>query len=128
MSTKAEWMAAKALVEAIEQERDALLGPTKARYDDACDRLEMIEENCPELIGRCEGCMKPIWAGERYHSDPESGIVLDEECAPSWADMLANPDHFRDDEGEPMTAEAARALCDTHLATGGSLDDKMVSA
>lgn len=128
MRTKAEWMAANAEVEAIEKEHQRLLASTTERYEAACDRLELIEEDCPELIGRCEGCRKPIWQGERYHSDPESGVILDEQCAPSWADMLANPDHFRDDEGEPMTAEAARALCDTHLATGGSLDDKMVSA
>lgn len=127
MVTKAEWMAAKAEVEAIEKERDALLATTKERYDAACDRLELIEEDCPELVGRCEGCMKPIWHGERYHSDPENGIVLDEECAPSWADMLANPEHFRDDEGDNMTPEVAKTLVDAHLAAGGSLDDKMVS-
>lgn len=127
MSTKADWKAAKAEVEAIEKERAALIAPTEGRYDAALERLETIEEDCPELVGRCEECLDPIWEGERYASDSENGIVLCEECAPSWSDMLANPDHFYDAEGEYHTAESAKAACDAHLAAGGSLDDKMVS-
>lgn len=127
MSTKEDWKAAKAEVEAIEKEREALLAPTKERYDAACDRLEMIEDELPELVGRCEGCCEPIWEGDRYASDSENGIVLCEPCAPSWGDMLKNPDHFYDADGEYHTAESAKAACDAHLAAGGSLDDKMVS-
>lgn len=126
MTTKAEWKAAKAEVEAIEKEREALLAPTKARYDAACDRLEIIEESCPDRIGHCEGCNEPIWEGDRYAYDSENAIYLCEECAPSWGDMLANPDHFYDDEGEYRTAETAKAAVDAHLAAGGSLEDKMV--
>lgn len=128
MATKADWKAAKAEVEAIEAERAALLAPTQERYDAACDRLELIEEECPERVGVCEGCSEPIWRGDRYSSDPDSGVCLCEECAPSWGDMIDSPDYFRDDDGEPMTPEKAKALCDAHVAAGGSLTDKMVSA
>ncbi len=127
-STKEEWKAAKAAVDAIEAERAALLAPTTERYDAACERLELIEADCPELIGRCEGCTDPIWKGERYSYDSEGGVTLCEECAPSYADMLAEPQFFYDGEGETMTPEQAKAICDAHLAAGGSLDDKMVSA
>lgn len=128
MSTKEEWKAAKAEVEAIEKEREALLASTTERYDAACDRLEMIEEACPERVGRCEGCDEPIWEGERYAYGSDDGIYLCEDCAPSWGEMLANPEYFIDADGEPHTAESAKAACDAHLADGGSLDDKMVSA
>lgn len=128
MSTKEEWKAAKAEVEAIEAERAALLASTDERYNAALDRMEQVEEDCPELVGRCEGCMDPIWEGERYAYDRNNGIHLCEECAPSYADMLAEPQHFYDGDEETMTPEKARAICDAHLAAGGSLDDKMVSA
>lgn len=128
MSTKEEWKAAKAEVEAIEKERDALLAPTMERYGAALDRLEMIEEDCPEVYGRCEGCDEPIWEGDRYAYDSNNSIYLCEPCAPSWGDMLKNPDHFYDAEGEYHSAESAKAACDAHVAAGGSLDDKMVSA
>lgn len=128
MATKEEWKVAKAAVEAIEKEREALLLPTKERYDAACDRLEMIEDECPERVGRCEGCDEPIWEGERYAYDSENAIYLCEPCAPSWGDMLANPDHFYDAEGECHTPETAKAAVDVHLAAGGNLTDKMVSA
>jgi hypothetical protein len=128
MATKDDWKAAKAAVEAIEKEREALLAPTKERYDAACDRLEMIEDECPERIGRCEGCDEPIWEGDRYACGNEDCIYLCEDCAPSWGDMLANPDQFYDDEGEYHTAETVKAAVDAHLAAGGSLEDKMVSA
>lgn len=126
--TKEDWKAAKAEVEAIEKEREALLAPTQERYDAACDRLEMIEEDCPERIDRCEGCLNPIWEGDRYCHDNESGVSLCEDCAPSFADMLANPGHFSGSDLEPLTAEQAKEMCDKHVAAGGSLDDKMVSA
>lgn len=126
--TKAEWLQAKAEVDAIEKERSALLQPTKDRYEAAYNRLETIEDASPERIGRCEGCDMPIWEGERYAYGSEDGIYLCEQCAPSWADMLANPAYFVDADGEFHTAETAKAAVDAHLAAGGSLDDKMVSS
>lgn len=127
MATKADWQAAKAAVVEIEKERDALLLPTKDRYDAACGHLELVEEDCPERVGRCEGCDEPIWEGDRYAYGSEDGIYLCEECAPSWEDMLENPDHFYDGDGEYLTAETAKAAVDAHLAAGGKLTDKMVS-
>lgn len=122
--TKEDWLKAKAEVAAIEREREALLLPTKERYDAACERLELIEDECPEIVGRCEGCMNPIFEGER-HSGGENPLC--EECSPTWAQMLADPSYFEDREGEPITAEKAKAMCDAHVAAGGSLEDKMVS-
>lgn len=122
------WKAAKAELEAIEAERAALLAPTNERYDAACDRLEIVEDSLPDRVGRCEGCDEPIWEGERYAYGSEDCIYLCEQCAPSWGDMLANPSHFVDDDGEYHTAETAKAAVDAHVAGGGSLDDKMVSA
>lgn len=125
MSTKEEWKAAKAEVEAIQKERGALLEPTNERYDAACERLEQVEESCPELVGHCEGCSEPIWEGDRYQS---GDVYLCEKCAPSYADMLADPASFYNSDDEEMSADQAKAICDAHLAAGGSLDDKMVSA
>jgi len=128
MSTREEWKVAKAAVDAIEKEREALLAPTKERYDAALEQLDLIEESLPEHLGRCEGCDEPIWEGDRYAYGNEDCIYLCENCAPSWGDMLVNPDQFVDAEGEYHTPETAKAAVDAHLAAGGSLDDKMVSA
>ena len=98
--TKEDWKRAKAEVEAIQKERDALLAPTKERYDAARDRLEMIEDECPEIIGRCEGCSEPIFDGEPHSGGDDP---LCEECAPTYADMLERPDCFTESDGEVMT-------------------------
>lgn len=127
MATKADWQAAKAAVVEIEKEREALLATTKDRYDAACDHLELIEEACPERVGRCEGCAEPIWQGDRYAYDSTNAVWLCEPCAPEWGEMLENPDHFVGHDGEYLTAEQAKAMVDAHLAAGGKLTDKMVS-
>jgi hypothetical protein len=78
-------------------------------------------------LGPCVLCAKMIREGERYHSGCDD--IACEDCAPVWADMLAEPESFRDLEtDEPLTAEQARARVDAHLAAGGSVTDKMVSA
>lgn len=125
MSTKEEWRAAKAEVEAIEKEREALLAPTNERYDAARDRLELIEEECGEFLGHCEGCLAPIFEGDRYSYDRMGGTTLCDDCSPTWHDLLRDPESFYDSDDVYYTAETAKTAADAHLAAGGSLDDKI---
>ena len=81
-----------------------------------------------ELLGgplpdACEGCDEPIFEG-----DPRAGAddgVLCINCAPTYADILADPGHFRNADDDPMSADEARAVCDQHVAAGGSLEDSL---
>ena len=128
MSTKADWIAAKAEVDAIENERAALVAHTEERYRQAQERLEQIEDECGEFLAQCEGCSKPIFEGEKVF-DYEDGPSFCEACAPTYAEMLAEPSGWfsYDDEGEqvPMTPEKAQAICDEHVAAGGAITDSM---
>lgn len=126
MSTKEDWKAARAELDAITDEREALLAPTKERYNAALEKIDLIEAEVGEYIGCCEGCSHHLFAGDRYHSGDD--VYLCESCAPSYADMVEHPDNFRGTDDEPMTAEEADATAQAHLAAGGSLDDKLVSA
>lgn len=126
MATREEWKAAKAEVEAIEAERRALLAPTEARYLAAEARLEDIEGDLPEFIGRCEGCTEPVWEGDLHSYDSENGLVFCEECSPTWRDMQNEPENFYNGDGIYYTAETVKPVIEAHLAKGGSLDDKMV--
>ena len=128
MATKDDWKAAKAALATIEAERNALVEPTNARFAEAVERLEAVVEelDCGDFLGTCVGCSEPIFEGDRYHSGPDENACA--ECAPSFADMLAQPQHFLDyTTDDEMTPERARAICDAHIAKGGSLTDKMVS-
>lgn len=78
-----------------------------------------------DAIGLCEGCSKPIHCDDPHHSGWE--CLLCAECAPSFADMLAEPQSFIDlSTGEPLTSDAVRAKADAHLAAGGKLEDKVL--
>lgn len=128
MSTKADWMAAKAELDAIEEERNELLKPTNDRYCAAQERLELIEDECGELLDHCGGCGKPIFDGEKVF-DHDDGPSFCEECAPTYAEMLSDPSRWfsYDDDGEqvPMTPERAQAICNEHISSGGALTDSM---
>jgi hypothetical protein len=126
MATKADWKEARARLDAIIDERESLLAPTKERYDAALEAIDLIEAELGDHIGWCEGCSHPLFEGDRYHSG--SDVYLCEPCAPSFADMVERPDSFLNVNDEPMTAEEADAAAQAHLAGGGSLSDKMVSA
>lgn len=128
MTTREDWKSAKAAIAAIEEEMDVLLAPTKERYAAARDRLETVvdELDCGDFLGTCVGCSEPIFEGDRYHSGPDENMCA--ECAPSFADMLAEPHHFTDNTtDDDMTPDRAKAICDAHVAKGGALTDKMVS-
>ncbi|MDR7035246.1 hypothetical protein [Mesorhizobium sp. BE184] len=78
-------------------------------------------------LGNCVFCQKVIREGQLYHHGIDE--IACEACAPSYGDMLAEPGSFRDFQtDEPLTAEQAKAAIDAHLAKGGALTDKMVSA
>ncbi|MGJ2409039.1 hypothetical protein ACR8FJ_23185, partial [Salmonella enterica subsp. enterica serovar Paratyphi A] len=71
-------------------------------------------------------CLHTINEGDLYHQ--AGGELACEACAPTYADMLAEPESFRDlKTDEPLTAAQASAAVDAHLADGGQLTDKMVS-
>lgn len=124
--TKADWIAAKAELDAIETERAALLAPTEERYRAAQEKIELIEEDSPDRVGTCEGCLKVVWEVEPYSYDSENAVTLCEECSPSYQDMLDDPSSFYGDDEEYLTPEQAKAIVDAHVAAGGKLSDKMV--
>lgn len=124
--TKQDWLAAKAALDAIEAERDALLAPTQERYMAAMERLDDIEGASGEFITYCAGCVEPLFDGDKTHNGGD--VTLCEKCAPTYGDMLAEPEHFVDGDEEPLTPEAAKAIVDAHLEDGGALTDPMVSA
>lgn len=124
MATKAEWKEARAALDAIERERAGLLAPTFERFKAATAALEEIEDELgePRL---CE-CGEPVFEDEPCHYGGD--VLLCVQCAPTYADMLQTPGAFLGSDMESMTPEQAQAAVDAHLAAGGSLTDKMVSA
>lgn len=80
-------------------------------------------EDDDEPFTHCEGCSRPIFDGENYHAGHDVDLCPD--CAPSFADLLAQPESFADAEGEALTSAAAKEIYDAHIAAGGSADDKI---
>lgn len=110
---------------AFEQERDRRWAKTNTRYQNLKAKLDEIEGEIGEPFGFCEGCSEPLFGGDLYHGGID--VYLCQECAPSYADLLTSYDNFRGrDDEDPMTKEEAQAICDAHVAAGGSLEDKMV--
>lgn len=110
---------------AFEQERDRRWAKTQTRYQNLRAKLDDIEGDIGEPLAFCEGCDEPIFEGEAYHSGED--VSLCQNCAPSYADMLAGHENFRGENDEPMTADEAKAIANAHVSAGGSLDDKMVT-
>jgi hypothetical protein len=123
--SRLEWKDARAALDAIEVEREALLEPTKERFGAAIDRLDLAELATGTHIGFCEGCSQPIFEGDSYHSGED--VYLCAACSPSYADMVAHPKSFRGENDEPMSQAEADGIAQAHAAAGGSLDDKLVS-
>ena len=79
-----------------------------------------------EEAQKCPFCDNVVRDGDGYHGTSEGELVcLD--CAPTYGDLLRDPESFLDANDEPMTQERAKELCDAHVASGGSLDDKVVA-
>lgn len=89
---------------------------------DVSEKIETVSEQ-DEPITHCEGCSKPIYDGDSYHTGSDVDLCAD--CAPAFSDLLASPESFADSEGEPLTPEAATALYDAHIAAGGAPTDKI---
>ena len=111
-------------LDAIEAQRHALLQPTAAAYGAALVALDALQERLGEPECICEGCGRHVFPGEPWlgGETPLCGA-----CAPTYADLVASPGLFGDDDGEPLTPEAARALHDAHLAAGGSPGDSLAT-
>lgn len=78
-----------------------------------------------EKIATCEGCSKVIREGDQYSLVYDGGhTCLD--CTPTYQDVLDDPELLIHEETEDhLTAEQAKELCDSHVASGGSLTDKV---
>lgn len=145
MTTKEAWKDTKSALDALtrrreemifdiktafEQERDRRWAKTNTRYRNLQAKLDEIQDVIGEPFGYCEGCSEPLFDGDECHRGGD--VDLCKSCAPSYGDMLASPENWQtfDDDGEDMqmTPAQAKAICDAHLAAGGSLEDKMVSA
>lgn len=83
-----------------------------------------IEHDEDALI--CDLCGNGIPEGAPHHFGGDTCIC--EACAPTWKDFLTHPESFYDPTNNPVTPEAAKAAYDEHIASGGSPDDKMVTA
>lgn len=107
--------------------------PIKDAIAAAEERRELLlEEHGVEIAGFCEhdGCGRLIFVGEqgsRPYAD-ETDVVFCADHAMTyddlkrhWEDLDADKDHG--EEGEMRTA--ALALVASHIADGGSLDDKI---
>lgn len=77
-----------------------------------------------EHIFTCEGCSKPIFEGDKYHSG--SDVELCEVCAPTYADLLNSCSMFKTGEDETVKFQDAMRAYNKHIAFGGSPDDKIV--
>ncbi|CDX49179.1 conserved hypothetical protein [Mesorhizobium plurifarium] len=74
----------------------------------------------------CLACGKPIAHGAPTY--PDVSGTLGKCCAPTYDMLLAEEEagYFVDmDSGEPLTAEARRAIYDAHIAGGGQPTDSM---
>lgn len=138
------WLAAKAQLDEIDKEREAVVAPAREAYEATLNRmlapteqqfqaarlaLTLIEEAAGEIVNACEGCGGPIFDGERYHVGVDVALCVD--CAPTYGDMVDHPESFQtiDDDADdyrPMTPEEALAQADAHVAAGGHLTDRII--
>ncbi len=95
----------------------------KAAEQPYLEIMEQIDELVDGAeIQTCEGCGDPIFDGDKTHSTGDGQLCAC--CSPTYAEMLAEHGMFTLND-EPMTAERAKAICDAHVAAGGSLYDSM---
>lgn len=85
------------------------------------ERLDRAAEDT--AITHCEACGHAIQDGGAYLPGSEASLCA--ACAPTWQLMIDEPDAFVDDDGYPLTPEAARAFYDAHIAAGGQPTDSM---
>jgi formylmethanofuran dehydrogenase subunit E len=105
--------------DAAEPQRQALKDAEKP-WLDIEEQIDILTDGFD--IEVCEGCGEPIFEGDKTHSTGDGQLCAG--CSPTYAEMLAEHGMFTLND-EPMTAEQAKAICDAHVAAGGSLDDSM---
>jgi hypothetical protein len=104
--------------------------PLDAAYQKALEPWYEISNEMEEIIDgteveTCEGCSELIFAGDKSYAYVEGNACV--ACAPTYQGMLDEPGMFVDPDGEPLTAEAVKLICDRHVAAGGSLTDSMAT-
>lgn len=86
--------------------------------------IERLDRAAQETaIATCEACGHAIQEGEAYL--PSAATPLCAACAPTYQSLIDEPEGFVDDDGDPLTPEAARALYDAHIAAGGQPTDSI---
>jgi len=122
---KQRWAAANERVELLDQRRYKILEPTQQEWLEAQTAFQNVVEECQKQDAiLCEQCATPIFPGDQYHAAETPLCLL---CAPSYQDLVDNPDMFiNSDDESPANPEALKAWFDDHIANGGKPDDKMV--
>ena len=80
-------------IDAIEKPfRDQMAFATvekRAALEKAELALELIKDHCPEFRGQCEFCDTDLFEGDLGHHFDHGACYLCADCAPTYADMLA---------------------------------------
>ncbi len=124
MTPREKWKAAKADLDAVWAERDALVAHLDDRLDAASEAEDLARDALPDLIGNCEGCSEPIFEGDLYLGGEYPTC---RKCSPTWRDLADRPEDFVFPDGEPPTAETVKAAIAAHMASGGALSDSMAT-
>lgn len=120
---KSRWYAANAVVEQLEEERHKLIEHTEVPYHAALDALKQLDDECDALGAiRCVSCAGPLFEGDPYFGTDDAFCA---ECAPTYQELLDEPEFFVTADGEQATPEQCRAWYDAHIAGGGLPTDTM---
>lgn len=99
------------------------LGSEGIAAENAID--ELIDNFSNDIRGRCEGCTKILFCGDKGHICYDGDPILCEECAYTWADVKAQYDKSEHGGDHDDRADFMKAF-ESHIASGGSADDKML--
>ena len=76
-------------------------------------------------IARCEACGIHVQEGEPYLPGPDTDLCGT--CAPTFQDLIDEPEGFVNADGDPLTPEQCREWFDRHIAGGGQPTDSMAT-
>ena len=118
--TRAKYKALKAQADA------AYIAATPQRnsYIEAMKPYEALHDEMSDLIDggdavTCEACMDPIFDGDEHSVGTDGWLCI--KCTHTYQEMLDGPSQFFDADGDPLTHERAKTICDEHVAAGGKL-------
>lgn len=90
-------------------------------------REALLERHDAEIAGKCEGCLDPIFSGDKAYTDGSGEVTFCERCAPTWGDLRKETLEMPDDAwDEPDGRQRCLDMIEAHVAGGGSLDEKHV--